>query len=158
MASSSEESTVYFGQVKWFNKNKNFGFITIITNGDGEFKGQDIFVHQRNINAVGYRTLSPGEYVQFNRTENDNESTKTTHPFHATQVSGIYGGKLMCEIRNDYWKSRNNDDDEDGNDNDNGNGNGGFKKVYHSKNNNRRQFTNNNVSSSEYQRSTNQRT
>lgn len=156
MASSSEESTVYFGQVKWFNKNKNFGFITIITNGDGEFKGQDIFVHQRNINAVGYRTLSPGEYVQFNRTENDNESTKTTHPFHATQVSGIYGGKLMCEIRNDYWKSRNNDDDEDGNDNDNGNG--GFKKVYHSKNNNRRQFTNNNVSSSEYQRSTNQRT
>ena len=154
MASSSEEKSVYFGQVKWFNKNKNFGFITII--GDGEFKGQDIFVHQRNINAVGYRTLSAGEYVQFNRTENDNESTKTTHQFHATQVSGIYGGKLMCEIRNDYWKSRNNDDEED--DNDNNNSNSGFKKVYHNKNNNRRQFNNNTGGSSEYQRSTNQRT
>lgn len=151
MASSSEEKSVYFGQVKWFNKNKNFGFITII--GDGEFKGQDIFVHQININAVGYRTLSPGEYVQFNRTENDNESTKTSHPFHATQVSGIYGGKLMCEIKNDYWKSRNNDND----DHDEG-GNSGFKKVYHNKNNNRRQFNNNTGSSSEYQRSTNQRT
>ena len=47
------------GTVKWFNATKGYGFIA----QDG---GQDVFVHQSNIEAEGYRTLNEGQRVQFN--------------------------------------------------------------------------------------------
>jgi len=81
------------GQVKWFNNHLNYGFITSIS--EGEYKGMDIFVHQTNIRASGFRTLQNGEYVEFNLIKNaDGEK----HPYYASSVSGINGGKLMCEI------------------------------------------------------------
>ena len=47
------------GTVKWFNANKGFGFIT----PDGG--GKDIFVHHSDIKMDGFRSLKPGQRVQF---------------------------------------------------------------------------------------------
>ncbi len=49
------------GVVKWFNARKGFGFI--------EHKDGDVFVHFRNINTGGYRTLSDGQMVSFDIVE-----------------------------------------------------------------------------------------
>ena len=46
------------GKVKWFNDSKGFGFI--------ERKGgEDIFVHWSGISRDGYKTLEPGQEVEF---------------------------------------------------------------------------------------------
>lgn len=50
------------GTVKWFNKDKGFGFIS------GE-DGNDYFVHYSNINAKGFRSLEEGQAVSFEVTE-----------------------------------------------------------------------------------------
>ena len=50
------------GRVKWFNNEKGYGFI--------DYKeGEDIFVHYSAINHDGYKTLSEGQYVEFNLLE-----------------------------------------------------------------------------------------
>lgn len=50
------------GQVKWFNANKGFGFIT-------RDNGEDIFVHFRSIRGKGRRVLRDGQRVEFAVTE-----------------------------------------------------------------------------------------
>ena len=47
------------GTVKWFNATKGFGFIT----PDGG--GEDLFVHQSEIQMQGYRELAEGQRVEF---------------------------------------------------------------------------------------------
>jgi cold shock protein len=47
------------GTVKWFNDAKGFGFIQ-------RESGEDVFVHQTNIRAEGFRSLQEGQQVQFN--------------------------------------------------------------------------------------------
>lgn len=86
-------SELLTGCVKWFNHNLNYGFITVLT--DGEYNKCDIFVHQSNIKTKNecYRTLSPGECVQFQIAKSDN----TSHPINAVNVSGFNGGMLNCE-------------------------------------------------------------
>tara|TARA_B100001109_G_C18526484_1_gene318478 strand:- start:99 stop:539 length:441 start_codon:yes stop_codon:yes gene_type:complete len=84
------------GQVKWFNTNTGFGFITVMS--DGMYKTEDIFVHHSDL-SVGveqYRYLQMGEYVNFKIMKSDDE-----HKFKASDVTGVQGGKLMCEIRHD---------------------------------------------------------
>ena len=46
------------GNVKWFNTNKGFGFIT-------RDSGEDIFVHFRSIRGKGHRALREGQRVDF---------------------------------------------------------------------------------------------
>jgi len=46
------------GEVKWFNEGKGFGFI----HDDG---GEDIFVHFSAIQGDGFKTLRPGDRVEF---------------------------------------------------------------------------------------------
>lgn len=53
------------GKVKWFNKDKGYGFIT-----DSETK-KDIFVHFSAINAKGFKTLEDGQNVTFDVVEGD---------------------------------------------------------------------------------------
>jgi len=82
------------GQVKWFNNKAGYGFITV---NDGEYSGKDIFNHYSTIRVTNsqYKYLVQGEYVEFTL----ESSTNGKHEFQATAVSGIKGGKLMCETR-----------------------------------------------------------
>lgn len=52
------------GQVKWFNRNKGFGFIIRDVGGE-------IFVHQRAITDPGRRSLRDGQRVSFAVTEHE---------------------------------------------------------------------------------------
>jgi len=47
------------GNVKWFNREKGFGFLA----PDGG--GADVFVHYSAIQARGFRTLDEGQRVSF---------------------------------------------------------------------------------------------
>jgi CspA family cold shock protein len=46
------------GTVKWFSKEKGFGFIT-------RSDGTDVFVHFSNVRGTGFRTLEEGQSVDF---------------------------------------------------------------------------------------------
>lgn len=46
------------GQVKWFNEKKGFGFIV-------NLQGDDIFVHYKDIQGEGFKTLHENDLVSF---------------------------------------------------------------------------------------------
>ena len=46
------------GEVKWFNAEKGYGFISTED-------GKDVFVHYSQINSDGYKTLDEGQAVEF---------------------------------------------------------------------------------------------
>jgi CspA family cold shock protein len=46
------------GTVKWFSKEKGYGFIQ-------RENGSDIFVHFSNINSEGFKFLEDGQAVEF---------------------------------------------------------------------------------------------
>ena len=54
------------GTVKWFNKEKGYGFIRP-NNG-----GKDIFVHINDVRASGYETLYEKDFVEYDIKEDDN--------------------------------------------------------------------------------------
>jgi CspA family cold shock protein len=46
------------GHVKWFNEKKGFGFIV-------NAQGDDIFVHYKDIQGVGFKTLHEDDAVSY---------------------------------------------------------------------------------------------
>ena len=52
------------GQVKWFNAEKGYGFITTD-------EGKDVFVHYSAIQTEGFKTLDDGEAVSFEVVQSD---------------------------------------------------------------------------------------
>jgi cold shock CspA family protein len=84
------------GQVKWFNNKTGYGFITVF---EGEHTGKDIFTHYSSlrVNDTGsqYKYLVQGEYVELALVKPESGS----HEFLASDVSGIKGGTIMCEVR-----------------------------------------------------------
>ena len=98
----SAASEHLLGRVKWFNNKAGYGFITVT---DGHRSGTDIFVHHSAINVENqqYKYLVQGEYVEFHLIKTDSEK----HEWQASTVSGIKGGKLMCETRFDLKIARN---------------------------------------------------
>lgn len=98
------ESNKYTGYVKWFNNKSGYGFITII---NGDKTGTDVFAHHSSIRvgAEQYKYLVQGEYVEFCLAVLN--SPNTNHPYQATDVCGISGGKLMCETIHDAKVSHN---------------------------------------------------
>ena len=97
MSTATENTTTgkrQIGQVKWFNNKAGYGFITM--------KGEDgtdcdIFTHYSTVQVADtqYKYLVQGEYVEFELVDSANEN----HKYQATNVTGIKGGKLMCETR-----------------------------------------------------------
>ncbi|MHB0776818.1 cold-shock protein [Halomonas sp. WWR20] len=53
-----EDDDREIGEVKWFNVNKGYGFIT-------RDSGEDVFVHFRAIRGKGHRTLAEGQKVRY---------------------------------------------------------------------------------------------
>jgi len=90
------------GCVKWFNNKAGYGFVTVT--GDCSQKGNDIFVHHSGIGVSNqqYKYLVQGEYVEFSISP----TQKGDHAIQATNISGISGGRLMCETRNELKQSR----------------------------------------------------
>lgn len=93
---------LHTGQVKWFNKKRGYGFITILQSKDQEenseesFIGKDVFVHQSHIKPKQstYRCLEENEYVQLSLSVDDKNVTQ------AVDVTGILGGSLLCDSQN----------------------------------------------------------
>ncbi len=56
----SDVNTKSTGTVKWFSDSKGYGFI--------ESEGEDLFVHFSEIQGDGFRTLSEGQTVDFEKT------------------------------------------------------------------------------------------
>jgi CspA family cold shock protein len=94
MSDSSAEK--FTGRVKWFNNKAGYGFITVT---DGPKSGSDVFVHHSSVkvDAEQYKYLVQGEYIEFSLATVVNDK----HECQAINVSGIKGGKLMCETRNE---------------------------------------------------------
>ena len=98
-ASPSERFT---GRVKWFNNKAGYGFVTIT---DGTNSGKDVFVHHSSIkvDSEQYKYLVQGEYIEFCLSDTGGVGD---HEYQAGEVSGIKGGKLMCETRRDSRSAR----------------------------------------------------
>jgi cold shock CspA family protein len=98
--SSSSSNNRLTGRVKWFNNKTGFGFITAL---EGDHKDSDVFVHHSTIKVAQdqYRYLVLGEYVEFELSKIVDSSNK--HEFQAANVTGVKGGKLICETR---WENR----------------------------------------------------
>lgn len=98
------------GCVKWFNMKTGFGFLTVLKSATGsELKvGSEIFVHHSNVyvSEEQYRFLVQGEYVEFDVSNVANGQ----HSCQAVNVTGMFGGKLMCETRNDARQQQNGGD------------------------------------------------
>lgn len=107
------------GCVKWFNMKTGFGFLTVLKSASGsELKvGSEIFVHHSNVKVSEeqYRFLVQGEYVEFDVSNVANGQ----HSCQAVNVTGMFGGKLMCETRNEVRQQQNGGDREDGGADDN---------------------------------------
>ena len=99
----------YYGQVKWFDEKKGFGFITLVNDiknlcpakiDESNIECQDIFIHYTNIiNSVHYKMLIAGEIVFFNTKNSDNKGLS------AVNVRSMPGCELLYDyINNKYYK------------------------------------------------------
>lgn len=81
MMSTAAEENKKAGTVKWFNPVKGFGFIRPM---DG---GNDVFVHQTEIYAKGFRSLADGEPVEY---EVDVDGNGRERAIAVTGPDGVY--------------------------------------------------------------------
>jgi len=104
-----DESTSYTGRVKWFNNKAGYGFITVCRSSEGDRVGDDVFVHHSGVKVASeqYKYLVQGEYVDFTLRKSDSGA----HPFQASDLTGVAGGKLMCETRLEVRQAREDEDD-----------------------------------------------
>ena len=105
MSESVTIDATIIGQVKWFNVKAGYGFITVVS-PTSEHKGKDIFVHYSALSVENslYRYLVQGEYVEFKLVKPVNDK----YELHASGVSGLFGGSIMCEnrVREDQARSQ----------------------------------------------------
>lgn len=101
-SASVDTTTRFTGIVKWFNNKAGFGFVTVLDNDvAGDYSGTDVFSHHTSceVSNKQYRYLVQGEYVEFTLKVSENAD----HPYQADSITGVCGGKLMCETR---WEVR----------------------------------------------------
>ena len=101
MATAAACGNKLAGCVKWFNMKTGFGFLSVVRSVSGSDLevGSEIFVHHSNVKVAEeqYRFLVQGEYVEFDVSNVANGQ----HSCQAVDVTGMFGGKLMCETRNE---------------------------------------------------------
>ena len=92
----------FIGRVKWFNNKAGYGFVTVT---DGSNSGKDVFAHHSSIkvDSEQYKYLVQGEYIEFCLSDTKGQGD---HEYQASDVSGINGGKLMCETRRESRSAR----------------------------------------------------
>ena len=85
------------GRVKWFNNRAGYGFVTDDNN-------TDYFVHHSaiKVSKEQYKYLVQGEYVNFSLVQSESDSFE----FQVGEVSGVNGGQLMCETREEVRSQR----------------------------------------------------
>ena len=99
----------YTARVKWFNRTAGWGFVSL-TSSALEHENDDVFVHWKSLNVGNeqYKYLVNGEYISLKiKYTPDGE-----HSYQASDVTGIDGGKLMCETRNEENDNRRENDGE----------------------------------------------
>lgn len=103
MATEQVEQPKYIGRVRWYDRKKGFGFVSIT---DGERAGDDIFVHHTEVQSEHkqFCFLVEGEYVEFSIEQRDTNDEKPR--VVATHITGVKGGKLLCETRYDSYMER----------------------------------------------------
>eukprot|EP00922_Rhytidocystis_sp_ex-Travisia-forbesii_P051418 GHVS01076313.1.p2 GENE.GHVS01076313.1~~GHVS01076313.1.p2 ORF type:complete len:138 (-),score=51.96 GHVS01076313.1:654-1067(-) len=77
------------GRCKWFNSQKGFGFIQLDN-------GEEVFVHQSEIYATGFRSLAEGEQIECEVITDDTGKKK------AIKVTGPNGSTVQGESRRPY--------------------------------------------------------
>ena len=91
-----------------------FGFLSVVQSvcGSDLKVGSEIFVHHSNVKVAEeqYRFLVQGEYVEFDVSNVANGQ----HSCQAVDVTGMFGGKLMCETRNEARQQQHGGDREEG--------------------------------------------
>jgi cold shock CspA family protein len=103
--------TQVIGRCKWFNNKAGYGFVTVVLPKDHPNVNSDIFVHHSGVKVANeqYRYLVQGEYVGFTLQHMD----EGEHEWQATDITGVGGGMLMCETRNEARQNREGDDDDE---------------------------------------------
>jgi len=81
------------GRCKWFDEKKGYGFIAVCDEQQQIEPAAEVFVHHKNIRATqgARKTLRSGEYVSMTVEEMEGGRTQ------AVDVTGVFGGPLMCE-------------------------------------------------------------
>ena len=97
---SEQQPQRYVGQVKFFNDQTMYGFITQLDSK------QDIFVHIRDLEPkiCPSPTLFTGEYVTYAVAPNGVDKVGNVR-IKAVQVRGIQDGSLMCDHGEIIYKS-----------------------------------------------------
>ena len=77
-------------RVKWFNAKAGYGFASNLETGG------DVFIHHTGLKVekTQFRYLVEGEYVEMEVEEKEKK-------FTGKSVTGIRGGKLMCDTRSE---------------------------------------------------------
>jgi cold shock CspA family protein len=100
----------YVGVCKWFSDRLGYGFVTVC---EGVRKGTDVFVHYKSIASSknAHRVLCKGEYVSFDirgglpsapsEALSEALSEEERSGLQAIDVTGVYGGTLMCDHATD---------------------------------------------------------
>lgn len=53
------------GVVKWFSRDRGFGFIRPLGDDGKPLTNQDVFVHYSDVVGEGFRTLLDGQHVEY---------------------------------------------------------------------------------------------
>ncbi|CAO4362180.1 hypothetical protein L5515_001929 [Caenorhabditis briggsae] len=79
----------YFGSCKWFNVSKGYGFVI------DDNTGEDLFVHQSNLNMQGFRSLDEGERVSYYIQERSNGKGKEAYAVSGeVEGQGLKGSRI----------------------------------------------------------------
>ena len=94
---------MYTARVKWFNRTAGWGFASLTKSAE-EHENDDIFVHWKSLDVGNeqYKYLVNGEYIHLKI----NYTPDGQHSYQASNVTGVDGGQLMCETRNQENQSR----------------------------------------------------